>query len=213
MQMSFLFFFSSCAKSTTFHPPCWVILRRVTFAPSFTFHTLLRSLLFFLTSVAAEGLWLEWGCVCLWTMCRFWMMCPLFFPLCPRVEEIPKCHQDLISTKLLFDALWMLRTRWHYRKLRENTSPKVWHSSWWSQACGSVTISQCWDYRGWEPDCAAYIVFPSSEQLVFSPPPSTWWSSWRRGPASPSAMVFWFHFPISSLSHSDKVTRRCHLQY
>lgn len=32
------------------------------------------------------------------------------------------------------------------------------------------------------------------------PPPST-------------AMVFWFQFPISSLSQFDKVTSRCHLQY
>lgn len=32
-------------------------------------------------------------------------------------------------------------------------------------------------------------------------------------PLSLSLMVFWFQFPISSLSQFDKVTSRCHLQY
>lgn len=32
-------------------------------------------------------------------------------------------------------------------------------------------------------------------------------------PAPEPVMVFWFHFPISSLSHFDKVTNCCHLQH
>lgn len=35
----------------------------------------------------------------------------------------------------------------------------------------------------------------------------------QMNPASLSVMVFWFQFPISSLSQFDKVTSRCHLQY
>lgn len=35
----------------------------------------------------------------------------------------------------------------------------------------------------------------------------------QKNPASLSVMVFWFQFPISSLSQFDKVTSRCHLQY
>lgn len=35
----------------------------------------------------------------------------------------------------------------------------------------------------------------------------------QMNPASLSLMVFWFQFPISSLSQFDKVTSRCHLQY
>lgn len=35
----------------------------------------------------------------------------------------------------------------------------------------------------------------------------------QMNPASLPVMVFWFQFPISSLSQFDKVTSRCHLQY
>lgn len=35
----------------------------------------------------------------------------------------------------------------------------------------------------------------------------------QMNPTSLSVMVFWFQFPISSLSQFDKVTSRCHLQY
>lgn len=35
----------------------------------------------------------------------------------------------------------------------------------------------------------------------------------QENPASLCVMVFWFQFPISSLSQFDKVTSRCHLQY
>lgn len=39
------------------------------------------------------------------------------------------------------------------------------------------------------------------------------WKEQQMNPASLSMMVFWFQFPISSLSQFDKVTSRCHLQY
>lgn len=39
------------------------------------------------------------------------------------------------------------------------------------------------------------------------------WKEQQMNPASLPMMVFWFQFPISSLSQFDKVTSRCHLQY
>lgn len=128
-------------------------------------------------------------------MCRLWMTCTFFPPSCPCVEEIPKCHQDLIRSKLLFDAWRMLRTLWPQRKWRKNTSQKVWHTSRWSEARWSVRISQRWDYRGWGRDCAAYIVFLHRSNS-FARPPSTWWSSRRRAPPPPLRWYFDFTFPF-----------------
>lgn len=48
--------------------------------------------------------------------------------------------------------------------------------------------------------------------LLCPPPPPPEMNDGNR-PAPELVMVFWFHFPISSLSHFDKVTNRCHLQH
>lgn len=85
-----------------------------------------------------------------------------------------------------------------------------------SVRCRSVRIFQ--DYGGWMllSECELHTKLHCLHCL---PPTKQFFSSLsarrerRTTPASLSTMVFWFHFPISSLSHFDKVTSRCHLQY
>lgn len=60
---------------------------------------------------------------------------------------------------------------------------------------------------------AACTVFFQTRQFIFFFHFTGSRKEQQKIPASLSVMVFWFQFPISSLSQFDKVTSRCHLQY
>lgn len=56
-------------------------------------------------------------------------------------------------------------------------------------------------------------LFPVLFPPLSFPPPLPPEMNGGNPPAPEPVMVFWFHFPISSLSHFDKVTNHCHLQH
>lgn len=152
---------------------------------------------------------------------RTWMIFVYFVPPdiwgCPQIEFLQ--FSDILQTNCKFHCLTidklihnennrgknMLKhaPQKHKFDTRGRNSINEW-GRW------SMKGRKCWS--GWDGHWRWCRVFslPRSALVLCR---SSWNEQARGAPASVSVMVFWFHFPISSLSHFDKVTSRRHLQY